>query len=176
MNESSRSVQSKIEPDSHASTITVRTYKYNGTEHRHWRAQISRRENPLIVLDAKFEDEIHHPLVGTLPYGTVSIEYYWLDRWYNVFRFLHPDGELRCFYCNVNVPPSLHKNVLSYIDLDMDILVEPDLSYTVLDEDEFAANALRFKYPPSVTRQAHRALEQLVTLIESRKFPFVDLT
>jgi uncharacterized protein len=154
--------------------ITVRTFKYDGTEHRRWRAQISRIENPLIVLDARFEEEINHPLLGRIAPETLSIEYYWLDRWYNIFRFVEPTGELRNFYCNVNVPPVLEGNVLSYVDLDMDILVAPDLSYTILDEDEFAANAARFKYPGEVVRRAHGALGELINLIEERAFPFND--
>jgi protein associated with RNAse G/E len=155
-------------------TITVRTFKYDGTEHRRWRAQISRIESPLIVLDARFEEEIKHPLLGTVAPGTLSIEYYWLDRWYNIFRFIQPTGELRNFYCNVNVPPILEGNILSYIDLDMDILVAPDLSYTILDEDEFSDNVARFKYPDEVIRRSKEALEQLINLIEKRAFPFHD--
>lgn len=159
-----------------ANAITVCTFKYDGTEHRRWRARSARRENSLIVLNAEFEEEIQHPLLGTLAQGTLSIEYYWLDRWYNVFRFLQPNGKLRNFYCNVNVPPVFHRNVLSYIDLDMDILVAPDLSYSILDEDEFASNAVRFKYPLEVQQHSQEALQQLVALIESRHFPFDNLT
>ena len=155
-------------------TITVRTFKYDGTEHRQWRAQISRLESPLIILDAKFEEEIRHPLLGIVAPETLSIEYYWLNRWYNIFRFIRPTGELRNYYCNVNVPPVLEGDVLSYIDLDMDILVEPDFSYSILDEDEFMVNAARFNYPEEVLRRSREAIEQLVALIENRTFPFHD--
>ena len=155
--------------------VTVRTYKYDGSEHRHWRAQITRQEDSLIVLDAKFEEEIRHPLLGTVARDTSSIEYYWLDRWYNIFRFVEPTGELRNFYCNVNVPPVLQNDVLSYIDLDMDVLVAPDFSYSVLDEDEFAANAARFNYPREVLDKSESALKELISLIEGRAFPFGDL-
>ena len=39
------------------------------------------------MLDAVFDEEIEHELLGTISSGTISTEYYWLDRWYNVFRF-----------------------------------------------------------------------------------------
>jgi protein associated with RNAse G/E len=164
-----------INSEEYREAITVRTYKYDGTEHRHWRAKLIRQENSLLILNAKFEEEIQHPLLGIIERGTLSIEFYWLDRWYNIFRFHQPSGELRNFYCNINVPPVFHRNVLSYIDLDMDILVAPDLSYNVLDEDEFVANVARFKYPLEVQHKSRQALRQLVTLIESRQFPFNDL-
>jgi protein associated with RNAse G/E len=162
------------QPGSADETITVRSFKYDGTEHRRWRASLLRRASSLIELDATFDEEVRHTLLGTILPGTRSIEYYWLDRWYNVFRFLTPTGELRNYYCNVNVPPVFDGRVLSYIDLDMDILVAPDLSFSILDEDEFEMNAARYHYPPQVRRRARRALPELVALIESRRFPFDD--
>lgn len=165
-----------VEMEAQTKVITVRTYKYDGTEHRRWPARISLQRDSLIVLDAKFEEEIQHPLLGIIAPGTLSIEYYWLDRWYNIFRFIQPAGELRNFYCNINVPPVLQENVLSYIDLDIDILVAPDFSYSILDEDEFAINAERFNYPTEIRRRSLEALEELVVLIETRAFPFSEFT
>jgi protein associated with RNAse G/E len=153
-------------------SIIVRAFKYDGSEHRRWRARLRRADASLIELDARFEEEIRHALLGTILPGTISLEYYWPDRWYNVFRFLEPGGEMRNYYCNVNVPPVFDSSGLSFIDLDMDILVAPDLSYRILDEDEFEENAARFNYPPEVRRRAHGALDELVSLIESRRFPF----
>jgi uncharacterized protein len=152
--------------------ITVRACKYDGTEHRRWRAQVTNRVDSLLVLDATFEEEIRHPLLGTILRGTRSLEYYWLDRWYNVFRFHEPTGALRNFYCNVNVPPTFDGRVLSYVDLDIDILVAPDLTYSILDEDEFEASSTHFNYPPSIIKGARAALHELVTMISSRQFPF----
>ena len=48
---------------------------------------IAKQVGPLIVLDAVFDAEIQHDLLGPIALGTVSREYYWLDRWYNIFRF-----------------------------------------------------------------------------------------
>lgn len=152
--------------------IIVRACKYDGTEHRRWHARLESRRDSLIVLDARFDREIRHSLLGTILPGTISIEYYWLDRWYNVFRFHEPTGQLRSYYCNVNVPPRFDGRVLSYVDLDIDILVAPDLSFTIVDEDEFESNAAHFRYPSEVRERARDALSELVTLIESRRFPF----
>jgi protein associated with RNAse G/E len=56
----------------------------------------------------------------------------------------------------------------------MDILVAPDFSYSILDEDEFAANSSRYNYPMEVRHRAQAALQELVALIEKRDFPFSD--
>jgi hypothetical protein len=154
--------------------ITVRAHKYDGSEHRSWNARVLRREGSLLVLEATFDVEIKHDLLGTIASGTQSIEYYWLDRWYNVFRFAAPNGELRSYYCNVNVPPAFDGQVLSYVDLDIDILVEPDLSYRIVDLEDFEQNAERFGYSEDIRQKARQALEGLVDLIEARAFPFSD--
>jgi protein associated with RNAse G/E len=148
--------------------------KYDGREHRRWPARIAKREGSLLILDAVFEEEIEHDLLGTIAVGTISTEYYWLDRWYNVFRFSDDTGKLKNFYCNVNQPPSFDGHVLSYIDLDIDVLVAPDLTYKILDLDDFEANARAFAYPADVQANAHGALEELTGLIEARAFPFND--
>ena len=155
--------------------LVVRALKFDGTEHRQWRASGMRLEGTLLVLYAAFDQEVRHSHLGLIERGTVSIEYYWLDRWYNVFRFLEPDGRLRNFYCNVNMPPRFDGRTLTYIDLDMDIVVSPDLSYEILDMDEFEMNALKFKYPEDVRHRARLALDELIALIESREFPFDSL-
>lgn len=152
--------------------VIVRVLKYDGALHRSWRAHLMRREESLLILDAAFEDEVQHSQLGLIRRGTVSIEYYWLDSWYNVFRFLEPDGGVRNFYCNVNMPPEFDGRVLSYVDLDMDIVVAPDLSYEILDMDEFEVNAKRYNYPPEVQSRARLALEEIQTLIDTRAFPF----
>ena len=152
--------------------ITVRVLKYDGTEYRRWHARLAQREDSLLVLDAEFEFDVEHQLLGEIKRGTRTVEYYWLDRWYNVFRFLNRDGETRLFYCNVNMPPTFESMTLSYIDLDMDILVQPDFSYQVLDLDEFEKHAKVFGYDDDTQRQARSAVAELIGMIESRQFPF----
>ena len=155
-----------------APEITVRALKFDGREHRSWSARLISREASLLLLDAAFDVEINHPLLGRIERGTLSVEYYWTDRWYNVFRFSEPGGVLRNYYCNINAPPTFDGRVLEFVDLDIDILVAPDLSYQILDEDEFAANAVSYNYPEKLMRRARVALAELILLIETRQFPF----
>ena len=152
--------------------ITVRVLKYDGTEYRRWNATLARQDEALIVLDAEFEDDVEHRLLGHIRRGTRTIEYYWADRWYNIFRFLESDGATKLYYCNVNMPPKISGGILSYIDLDIDVLVQPDFSHQVLDLEEFTANAERYSYPEHVRVQTHKAVDELISMIETRQFPF----
>lgn len=124
------------------------------------------------MLDGEFDADIEHDLLGRIVRGTHSLEYYWLDRWYNIFRFAEPNGKLKSFYCNVNLPPQFLNGVLSYVDLDFDILVQPDFSYRILDAEDFERNAEMYGYGEDIRAGAQQALAALVRKIESRRFPF----
>lgn len=142
--------------------IVVRVYKYDGREHRTWRARLVQQVGPLIVLDAVFAEEVEHDLLGRIASGTISKEFYWLDRWYNVFRFSDK------YYCNVTEPPSFDGSLLTYVDLDIDVLVEPDFSYRILDLEDFET----YPYPAEVKQKARQAVAELISLVQARSFPF----
>ena len=163
----------KLGMESAGAPITVRVLKHDGTEYRRWNAKLSHREGDLIVLDAEFDVDVSHELLGEIKRGMKTVEYYWTSRWYNVFRFLKEDGSTRLWYCNINTPPQLEADTLSYIDLDIDILVQPDFSFKVLDEDEFEVNAKRYGYSEEEKLRALSAIDELVGMIERRHFPFV---
>jgi protein associated with RNAse G/E len=154
------------------SLIVVQSCKYDGRIHREWRAGLVLQTADLIVLEGVFESEVRHPQLGIIKRGTRSLEFFWLHRWYNIFRFREPDGALRNFYCNINMPPAFDGKVLAFIDLDLDVLVRKDLTLSVLDADEFEANAARFAYPADVRASAFRALDELKEMIAARAFPF----
>jgi protein associated with RNAse G/E len=152
--------------------ITVKTYKYDGRMHRSWRAEILEQKSDLLVLLGVFTERIEHSQLGVIEPGTLSYEYYWLDRWYNVFRFHEPNGALRNYYCNINMPPKLEDGVLSYIDLDIDIYISPQMKPSVWDLDEFEENTARYNYPAEIVRKVIATVEELKQLIEAKQFPF----
>ena len=155
-----------------ATPVRVFARKFDGSLHRSWLTRLVRRSGALIVLEGVFETEVRHDLLGTIQAGTLSTEFYWTDRWYSVFRFHQPAGALRNFYCNVNSPAEFAGDTLTYVDLDIDVLVAPDFSYRVLDEDEFEAHAALFGYTEDMRLRVRESLSELLRLIEARDFPF----
>lgn len=151
---------------------TINALKFDGKIHRSWRADLIERNENLLIFVGEFEKEVSHPQLGIIRRSTVSYEYYWLDRWYNIFRFHEPGGRLRNFYCNINMPPVFENGVLNYVDLDIDILVWTDFKYEVLDFDEFDENSLRFSYSVEVIKKSLATLKEVIDLIETRQFPF----
>ena len=70
------------------------------------------------------------------------------------------------------MPPRFDGEMLTYVDLDIDVLVEPDLSYRILDLKDFEENARDYNYPPNVKLEAQRAVDELIDMVETRAFPF----
>ena len=152
--------------------VSVRSYKYDGRLQREWPARFVRSEGSLIVVEGCFEAEVVHPLLGVISAGTHSTEFFWADRWYSVFLFREPTGEARNFYCNLGTPARLADGALSFVDLDVDVLVRTDFSFQILDEEEFETHAELYVYPPLYRRRVQESIVELVALIEGRQFPF----
>ncbi len=156
--------------------ITINSRKFDGKIHRSWKAEFIEQNQSLLTFVGEFEKEVKHTHLGVIRRKTVSYEFYWLDRWLNIFRFHEPEGELRNFYCNVNMPPTFVNGVLDYVDLDIDVLVWKDFSHQILDIDEFEENAVKFGYPPEICDAANKSLEELLAMIKTRAFPFDEFS
>ena len=156
---------------SDTSLVTINSRKYDGSLARSWVAELISSEGPEMLFVGTFDEIIEHPDLGRIEKATISYEYYWLNRWYNVFAFFEPNGEFRNHYCNVNMPPTFNGQSLDYVDLDLDVVAWPDGSVVTLDEDEFTANAARFCYPPHVRENAAAAMAEIMVLVDKRRLP-----
>ena len=129
------------------------TWRYDG--------RILERGQNWLLLEAFFnrQDTPFHGIV--LARGDRFLETYYSDRWYNIFE-IHDrlSGDLKGWYCNVTRPALFEETLVSYIDLALDLLVYPDQTQLVLDEDEFA----RLPIDPSTRQKALAALQELQTL------------
>lgn len=152
--------------------ITINSRKLDGTIHRSWKADFVKEADSLLHFVGEFEFEVEHSHLGVIRRGTTSHEFYWLDHCYNVFRFHEPDGSLRNFYCNINLPPSFDGEILDYVDLDVDVIVWKDFSYQILDLDEFEESSIKYNYSAELRLKVQNASDELLTLIEQRTFPF----
>jgi protein associated with RNAse G/E len=153
-------------------SVTINSRKFDNKIHRSWKAELIEQSDSLLLFVGEFEKEVTHSNLGVIRRGTVSYEFYWLDRWYNIFRFHEPDGALRNFYCNINLPPRFAGDVLDYVDLDIDILVWKDFRYEILDADEFAENSEKYNYSQNLKQTVDSNVKELIRLIENRQYPF----
>ena len=97
------------------------------------------------------------------------IEYFYSDRWYNIFAvYDRDDADLKGWYCNVCRPAWWDERGLWCEDLELDVWVPAGAgSPLVLDEDEFAALQL----PATEQQQATTALAQILQLAQTAQLP-----
>lgn len=152
--------------------VTINSRKFDGQINRSWKARLIGRNDSLLTFVGEFEEEVNHLNLGVIRRGTISYEFYWLDRWFSIFRFHEPEGDLRNFYCNINMPPVFIGRVLDYIDLDIDVLVWNDFRLEILDLEDFEENAKKFNYSEDLKLRAQKSLDELLKMIEEKIFPF----
>jgi hypothetical protein len=102
--------------------------------------------------------------------GDRFIEWFYTGRWYNILE-IHAAATdaLKGWYCNVAAPAIITDDQIAYRDLLLDLWVSPAGVTTVLDEDEFEANA----FLDGATRSAARAaLAELKAHVQQRAAPF----
>ena len=152
--------------------VTVNSRKFDYQIYRTWQCELLEESSAHLVLLGEFEKEVVHPSLGVIGRGTMSYEYFWFGKYFNVFMFHEPDGEFRNFYCNINLPPKFENNNLDYVDLDIDILVWRDFSYEILDVEDFEKNSKKFSYSTELRQKVKETLSELIAKIENRIFPF----
>ncbi len=152
--------------------ITVNSRRYDNSLKKSWKCRITDIKCNALTLVGEFVGDVTHPDLGKILSGSLSTEYFWLDRWYNIFRFDEPDGTFRNWYCNICMPPTLGVNVLDYVDLDVDVVIWPDRNVLIHDEDEYRQNSAKFAYSEEVQACVGTALRELLELYGNREPPF----
>lgn len=121
-------------------TITVYKLDEHGNELWQYPAQVLAKSDSHVRLEAFFNRDDMDLGFTTFKRGDRFIEYFYTNRWYNVFAvYDRDDGTLKGWYCNVCRPSELTQTAVYCEDLALDVWVAPHGATTILDEDEFAA-------------------------------------
>lgn len=108
----------------------------------------------------------------TFETGDQFYEYYYADRWFNVFRIHGAGGRLKGWYCNVTRPAHLDGDTITSEDLELDLFVAPDRTSCLrLDLDEFEARGFA-QSDPTTHAAALAALDELERLARAGSAPF----
>jgi len=152
-------ITNSIPPELMTGTI-VEVIKRNIWQEETWRytGRVTEIGKHYVVLEACFErnDLLLHGML--LAKGDRFLETYYTDRWYNIYQIhAREDDHIRGWYCNISYPARIEADTISYIDLELDLLVFPDGRQLTLDEDQF--NDLPIS--EDIRKQAINALEEL---------------
>jgi predicted RNA-binding protein associated with RNAse of E/G family len=153
------------------SRVTVRKLDHTGHQVLAYPGRVLERSPHAIVLRTEWDR-------GPMDLGFVLLEpndrwteYFFADRWYNIFEIRASDGSLKGWYCNITRPAHISPDEVAAEDLALDLWVTPGGDMQVLDEDEFAALSLS-----STEREAARkALADLQARVTQRDPPFSEV-
>lgn len=102
---------------------------------------------------------------ATRPLRSHCIQFFWPQRWYTLSAF-YAERELIHTYASVIQPAVIELDRLTYVDLDLSLLVKPDLHYEVLTQAEFEQAAELLGYTGETRIGAMLALETLINAIQ----------
>lgn len=104
--------------------------------------------------------------------GDRFTEYYYTDRWFNIFDILSANGERKGWYCNITEPAMLFDDHIEQVDLLLDVWVSSEGKPLILDEDEFAADTILSEEQRHGARQG---LQTLLQMLADRQEVFSDI-
>jgi hypothetical protein len=134
--------------------------------------QIVERGDRWVCLTAAFNGREADLGFVTFRHGDVFTEWFYADRWYNVFRIA--DGQtttLKGWYCNITRPAHIAADSVRADDLALDLFVMPNGRVLLLDEPEF--NALDLSSEDRLS--SLRAVETIRALAARREAPFHEI-
>jgi len=156
-----------------AEHITASARAYDGHVKYTWPLTLMHQDDDFMALKGEAGRPVWHGRHGLVHVEFGSIEFYWKDRWYTVGISHDEAGSVQLWYCNVCLPPvRFESRSLSFIDLELDVIVEPDLSIRVADEEEFMAAVSRYQIPEPVVERARLTIDHLASLVCARAWPF----
>lgn len=131
-----------------------------GVEVRRWRGRLLWATPRGWALEAFFQGPL--VTVGGLTFrpGDRMIEFYYRQRWYNLFAVYDgPRGRLKGWYVNLASPAQRHGKLLRYRDWALDLVLLRDGRLSLLDEEAFAALPLG----PAQRLRARQTLAEVQT-------------
>jgi len=152
-------------------TITVLKRNLQGDETWRYTGVLLDNADGCVNLEAGFNRDDLHFMGIILKKGDRFVEWFYTDRWYNIFEIHDRDDDdvIKGWYCNIGLPMVFEADdQISYVDLALDLWVEENGAQTVLDEDEFEAQELT----PELREKSLAALEELKRLFEKGRPPF----
>ncbi len=120
--------------------ITVVKLNPSGEPKIQYQGEVIEHSHAGVIIQAYWQQPLKDLGYTQFEPGDSFIEYYFSDRWFNIFDIATADGRRKGWYCNIAEPASISDEFIKQIDLLLDVWVDPGGKTLILDEDEFEAD------------------------------------
>lgn len=151
----------------------VRKLKYDGTVRSEWEGEV------VAVEQSEWLVVLHHPAEHRkwqdgerVQVDRVMVHCLSQVRPISILLTFDEFGRFSDAKCDAALPAVAIDSHIDFVDLDLDIIVNTDLSYYVQDYVELALNRQTMRIPDTVIQQAQDAIDLAKTMVEERAFPF----
>jgi len=149
------------------SIIKIKSYKHNGKLHRVWEKNLVLAQTDeawITVNDQVIVQEADGNYWRT---KEPAISFFSKSHWFNIVAIFRSSGIY--YYCNLASPVRAKEATLSYIDYDLDVVVDENKRRQLLDEEEFQANRRLMNYPHDVLQAIEKEVAVLYDWIDQGK-------
>lgn len=90
------------------------------------------------------------------------------NAWHNIICQKKKSGYF--YYCNISSPPKFSKKMINYIDYDLDLRIFPDMTFKVLDKNEYKYNRKKMNYSEKLDMLIKDELKYLTKNVEKIEY------
>ena len=150
--------------------IKIHSYKHDKSIHRVWNnATVLKAGQKEIVL-GNYKTRVIESNGRFWNTKEPAICFFYEEEWFNIISMLKENGIY--YYCNISSPAIYDGEAIKYIDYDLDLRVDSDYHFKILDKDEYQYNAKLMEYPEKLKVVLEASLEKVIQLVKGKVGPF----
>jgi protein associated with RNAse G/E len=151
-------------------TVVVQSYKHDERLHRIWAKATIIDSNKSQIIVANQRTKVIEANGRFWYTKEPSVTWFYKEHWFNIIGIIRPNGIY--YYCNIASPYVIDEEALKYIDYDLDIKVNKDFTYKLLDRKEYKENLKNMHYSEKLQNILESQQELLKKWIEEKTGPF----
>lgn len=155
-------------------SIRLQAYKSSRQPHMSWDATLLAQSGEWILTYSPLGTEVQHHTRDLSYYMQhKSIGIFSTKEFYNLFLDLNADGSFKMLYSNVATPAVMADGVITWTDLELDVVRRAGMAAELVDQDEFEAAKRDGLLLPKLADKAEAVAIALLKAVNDGDFPFL---
>lgn len=156
--------------------VSLEARKPTGHLHQSWNAELLFTDADWIITRACFGTPVHH-YTRNIKYEMAhsNLGIFNTKEYFNAFIDFFEDGRFKMLYINLATPARLQNNIISWIDLYLDIIRTPSKCAELVDQDEFNEAKAKGMLSKILADEAEKVAAGLMEVVDQNNFPFLAM-